>query len=70
MRRGESIFDINPQLQDEVENGIDNEGSNLSGVSAKCSWEEIDDMGEPSEPSSPRITKFGKNSNKVSPSCL
>ncbi|PIK55464.1 suppressor of fused-like protein [Apostichopus japonicus] len=58
MRRGESIFDINPQLQDEVENGIDNEGSNLSGVSAKCSWEEIDDMGEPSEPSSPRITKF------------
>lgn len=58
MRRGESIFEINPQLQDDVDNGIDNEGSNLSGVSAKCSWQELDDIGESSEQTSPRISKL------------
>lgn len=38
MRRGESIFDLDPSLSEEVENGIEKEGSNLSGVSAKISW--------------------------------
>ena len=46
MRRGETIFELNPHLQDEVERGIDMDGSNLSGVSARCSWQE----GEDSDP--------------------
>ncbi|XP_022086688.1 suppressor of fused homolog [Acanthaster planci] len=44
MRRGETIFELNPHLQDEVERGIDMDGSNLSGVSARCSWQEPDDL--------------------------
>ena len=27
-------------LQDEVERGIEEEGSNLSGVTSRCSWEQ------------------------------
>ena len=42
MRRGESIYDLDPAVAEEIENGIENEGSNLSGVSAKLSWCEID----------------------------
>jgi len=38
MRRGETIFEIDPEIQDAVDDGIAVEGSNLSGVSAKCSW--------------------------------
>ncbi|KAK2175561.1 hypothetical protein NP493_726g01043 [Ridgeia piscesae] len=40
MRRGETIFETEPQLQDEVERGIEEEGSNLSGVTSRCSWEQ------------------------------
>ncbi|KAF5301003.1 hypothetical protein FQR65_LT08986 [Abscondita terminalis] len=40
MRRGESMFDIDPTAHEEVENGFELEGSNLSGVSARCSWAE------------------------------
>lgn len=40
MDRIESIFEINPELQEIVQTGIKQEGSNLSGVSAKCWWEE------------------------------
>lgn len=40
MRRGETIFEVNPGLRDKVEDGIVSEGSNLSGVSARCAWEE------------------------------
>ncbi|RWS31318.1 Suppressor of fused-like protein [Leptotrombidium deliense] len=40
MRRGETIFEIDPELQEAVDDGIATEGSNLSGVSAKCSWSE------------------------------
>lgn len=40
MRRGESMFEIDPDVQEAVEEGIENEGSNLSGVSARCSWSE------------------------------
>lgn len=47
MRRGETIFDIDPHLQQErVDQGIEAEGSNLSGVSAKCVW---DDLSRPPE---------------------
>ena len=41
MRRGESLFEIGPSLQDKVDSGIESEGSNLSGVNSNCSWEEI-----------------------------
>lgn len=40
MRRGESIFDLDPGLREAVEDGIAAEGSNLSGASAKISWSE------------------------------
>ncbi|KAL8598341.1 hypothetical protein ACOMHN_047662 [Nucella lapillus] len=40
MRRGETIFELDPHLQDRVEQGIEQEGSNLSGVSSRCSWDE------------------------------
>lgn len=40
MRRGESLFEIGPSLQEKVEKGIENEGSNLSGVNSNCSWDE------------------------------
>lgn len=42
MRRGESIFELDPNAQEEVEKGFELEGSNLSGVSARCSWNEQD----------------------------
>ncbi|KAK7076285.1 hypothetical protein SK128_007168, partial [Halocaridina rubra] len=42
MRRGESIYEIEPSVAEEIENGIENEGSNLSGVSAKITWEECE----------------------------
>lgn len=42
MRRGESIFEIDPNAHEEVERGFELEGSNLSGVSARCSWTEQD----------------------------
>ena len=40
MRRGESLFEHGPSLQEKVDQGIETEGSNLSGVNSKCSWEE------------------------------
>lgn len=42
MRRGESMFELDPSAQEEVERGFELEGSNLSGVSARCSWAEQD----------------------------
>lgn len=42
MRRGESIFEIDPNAHEEVEKGFEAEGSNLSGVSARCDWAEQD----------------------------
>ncbi|XP_066991614.1 suppressor of fused homolog [Anabrus simplex] len=41
MRRGESMLELDLAAQEEVEQGIENEGSNLSGVSARCSWSDI-----------------------------
>lgn len=46
MRRGETIFEISPQFQDHVDTGIETEGSNLSGVNSRCSWEEPGDGSE------------------------
>lgn len=40
MRRGESIFDLDPELREAVDDGIAAEGSNLSGASARISWSE------------------------------
>lgn len=40
MRRGESMFEIDLNAQEEVERGFEAEGSHLSGVSARCSWVE------------------------------
>ncbi|KAF2887190.1 hypothetical protein ILUMI_18983 [Ignelater luminosus] len=42
MRRGESMFELDPSAHEEVERGFELEGSNLSGVSARCSWAEQD----------------------------
>lgn len=42
MRRGESIFELDLNAHDEVDRGFELEGSNLSGVSARCSWAEQD----------------------------
>lgn len=42
MRRGESVFELDPYAQEEVERGFELEGSNLSGVSGRCSWSEQD----------------------------
>lgn len=40
MRRGETIFELSHSVRDSVDDGISAEGSNLSGVTAKCSWSE------------------------------
>jgi suppressor of fused-like protein len=45
MRRGESMFDVDPSVHDEIADGIKTEGSNLCGISAICSWEEINTIG-------------------------
>ena len=43
MRRRETIFEIDSSIREAVDDGIAAEGSNLSGVTAKCSWKECDD---------------------------
>uniref|UniRef100_A0A6B0V799 Suppressor of fused n=1 Tax=Ixodes ricinus TaxID=34613 RepID=A0A6B0V799_IXORI len=40
MRRGETVFELDPGVQDAVDRGIETEGSDLSGVSAKFCWSE------------------------------
>lgn len=40
MRRGESMYDLDPASHEKVERGIDEDGSNLSGVTSRCWWEE------------------------------
>lgn len=42
MRRGESVLELDVCVQEEIELGIETDGSNLSGVSARCSWVEAD----------------------------
>lgn len=41
MRRGESILELDPSAQEEIDRGVAEDGSNLSGVSARCSWTEM-----------------------------
>lgn len=38
MKRDRSIFELDEEVKEAVEDGINAEGSNLSGVSAKCSF--------------------------------
>ncbi|OQR71854.1 suppressor of fused-like [Tropilaelaps mercedesae] len=40
MRRGESVFELDADVEEAVQMGISQEGSDLSGVSAKLSWSE------------------------------
>lgn len=40
MRRGESMFDVDPSIHDEIAEGIETDGSNLCGISANCSWKD------------------------------
>lgn len=44
MRRGENMLELDPAAQEEVDRGIENDGSNLSGVSARCSWSELNSV--------------------------
>ncbi|KAK4016725.1 suppressor of fused homolog isoform X1 [Daphnia magna] len=40
MQRQLSLFELQPSFRREVEHGIDRDGCSLSGVSARCHWEE------------------------------
>ena len=40
MQRQLSLFELQPSLRHEMEQGIDRDGCSLSGVSARCHWEE------------------------------
>ncbi|XP_078079256.1 suppressor of fused homolog isoform X3 [Mustelus asterias] len=51
MRRGETIFESDPHLQERVDKGIETDGSNLSGVSAKCAWVDLSHPPEDEEDS-------------------
>uniref|UniRef100_A0A1B6C1J0 Suppressor of fused homolog n=1 Tax=Clastoptera arizonana TaxID=38151 RepID=A0A1B6C1J0_9HEMI len=44
MRRGESMLELDPLAQEVIDRGIETDGSNLSGVSARCSWSEINSL--------------------------
>lgn len=43
MRRGQTIFELNPQFQEQVDDGILQDGSNLSGVTSQCIWQHLSD---------------------------
>ena len=40
MQRRASLFELQPSLRCDVDQGIDRDGCSLSGVSARCHWEE------------------------------
>lgn len=74
MRRGENIFELNVNAHDIVERGVELEGSNLSGVSARCSWVEQSDWTASGRKSrseliennlSPNDEDFQRNSNQL-----
>lgn len=48
MTRSDSIFELDPSTHEEVERGFELDGSNLSGVSGRCSWSEHDYFSEKS----------------------
>ena len=39
MRRGQSLFEAMPGSRALVDEGVEREGSQMSGVSAQCRWE-------------------------------
>ncbi|XP_076295954.1 suppressor of fused [Lasioglossum baleicum] len=41
MRRTRSIMEDEPSIAEKIQSGIEKEGSNLSGVSAKCWWVQV-----------------------------
>ncbi|XP_003401432.1 suppressor of fused homolog [Bombus affinis] len=41
MRRTYSVMEDDPSIAEKIETGIEKEGSNLSGVSAKCWWVQV-----------------------------
>jgi len=58
MRRGESMQEVDPNAFEIVSRGIEQEGSNLSGVSALCAWVERADVLSAGGPDEPRISQF------------
>lgn len=50
LRRGESVFDVDPCAKDIVDIGVASEGSNLSGIQAWCWWSEWGDYSEEGTP--------------------
>lgn len=63
MRRGESMFEIDLSAHEEVERGFETEGSNLSGVSARCSWVEQDVR----EPHKTKTETFPRDGPTITP---
>ncbi|XP_053203998.1 suppressor of fused homolog [Panonychus citri] len=66
MRRGETIFEIDTEIQESVDKGIIDEGSNLSGVSAKCAWSDkpfsnSDDDSNDEDANSDSDSDYGEN---------
>ncbi|KAI1278047.1 Suppressor of fused -like protein [Halotydeus destructor] len=62
MRRGESMFDLDPEIKEAVEDGIAAEGSNLSGVTAKCSWcEKMADVDETADEDDGKVNEKSKD---------
>ena len=57
MRRGECIFDLDPNLKEQLEIGIEMDGSNLSGVNCRVDWSEASDL------HNHKCTKTGTNCN-------
>ncbi|CAG2121402.1 unnamed protein product, partial [Medioppia subpectinata] len=62
MRRGETIFELEPELQEAVDDGIATQGSNLSGVSARCDWSE-DSVSSDDKHSEPENEDNGNDSD-------
>ena len=44
MKRQESVFEVDASAQDRIREGVAKEGSNLTGVSGMCAWEDPDDL--------------------------
>ena len=70
MRRGETIFELSESVRESVDDGIAAEGSNLSGVTAKCSWSEkpFEETGSSSAEKKQKNAPENKSSFQVSSS--
>ena len=44
MKRQESLFEVDASAQDRIREGVAKEGSNWTGVSGMCAWEDPDDL--------------------------